>query len=266
MPSSHDAKGSIQMNMCSLGVVDLDLSISPDAFGLRAFDHEKPLTRMLLGSTPCELRLMLPDSALGSDGFHNILVDNLAASTTWRSGHVSPRDMTALRRRWPRAVFRTMDRHGQDMEGLRRDARHRPDRVCHHNAPGFCPVCEVWIESALDVHMLNFHLELAQLWRCPVEWCAVWKGSVRACLEHLSEKHGGLSLFALKNVAKYFPLWTVSRHIWQMALRPDVSGIAVDARLFHEAGCRLVHKYCVYKDPFPHPALRGASFLDSCPV
>ena len=42
MLRSHDAKGSIPMGMCSLGVVDLDLSISPDAFGLRAFDHEKP--------------------------------------------------------------------------------------------------------------------------------------------------------------------------------------------------------------------------------
>ena len=61
MLCSHDAKGSIPMDMCSLGVVDLDLSISPDAFGLRAFDHEKPLTRMLPGSTPCELRLMLHD-------------------------------------------------------------------------------------------------------------------------------------------------------------------------------------------------------------
>ena len=53
MGCSHDAKGSIQMDMCSLGVVDLDLSITPDAFGLRAFDHRKPLTRMLPGSTPC---------------------------------------------------------------------------------------------------------------------------------------------------------------------------------------------------------------------
>ena len=52
------------------------------------------------------------------------------------------------------------------------------------------------------------------------------------------------------------PPWTVSRHIWQTALQPDVSGVAVDARLFHEAGCRLVHRYRVYKDPFPHPALR----------
>ena len=60
MLSSHDAKGSIQIDMCSLGVVDLDLAISLDAFGLRAFYHRKPFTRMLPGSTPCELRLMLP--------------------------------------------------------------------------------------------------------------------------------------------------------------------------------------------------------------
>ena len=117
MLSSHDAKGSIQMDMCSLGVVDLDLSISLDAFGLRAFDHRKPLTRMLPGSTPCELWLMLPDSTMGSDGFHDIVIENLAATPAWRLSHVSPSDMTALR--WPRAVFRTMNRHGPDMERLR---------------------------------------------------------------------------------------------------------------------------------------------------
>ena len=150
-------------------MVDLDLSIAPDAFGLRAFDHGKPLTRMLPGSTPCELRLMLPDSTMGSDRFHDIIIDNLAATPAWRSSHVSPSDMTALRRRWPRAVFRTMNRHGPDMECLRRGARNRPDRAFRHNAPGFCPVCEVWIEPALDVHMVNVHLEMARLWRCPVE-------------------------------------------------------------------------------------------------
>ena len=133
--------------------------------------------------------------------------------------------MTALRRRWPRAVFRTIDHHGQDMERQRRGARHRPDRA-FHNAPGFCPVCEVWIEPALDVHMhmLNVHLEMAQLWRCPVEWCAVWKGSVRACMEHLSEKHGGSSLFVLKNVARspppplgLFPATSGRRLFWRWA-------------------------------------------------
>ena len=104
--------------------------------------------------------------------------------------------------------------------------------------------------------MATFHLELAQLWCCPFEWCAVWKGSVRACLEHFTEQHGASTFFALKNVAKFFPPWTVARSVWQAALRSDVSGVAVDALLFHEAGCRLVHRHRVYKDPFPHPALR----------
>ena len=98
-----------------------------------------------------------------------------------------------------------MKRPGPHMERLRRGARHRPDQAFRHNSPGLFPVCEVWIEPSLDVHMINVHLEMAQLWRCPVEWCAVWEGSVRASLKHLSEKHGGSSLFALKNVAKFPP-------------------------------------------------------------
>ena len=53
-----------------------------------------------------------------------------------------------------------------------------------------------------------------------------------------------------------FPPWAVARDVWHAALRLDVSGVAVDALLFHEAGSRLVHRYRVYKDPFPHPALR----------
>ena len=59
MQRPNDENGSIQMNMYSLGVMDLDWSISPDVLGLRAFDAEQPVTRMLPGSSPCELRLML---------------------------------------------------------------------------------------------------------------------------------------------------------------------------------------------------------------
>ena len=85
--------------------------------------------------------------------------------------------------------------------------------------------------------MINFNLELGQLWWCPVEWCAVWKGSVSESLGHLQDKHGGSQYVASKNIAsKFFPPWTVPRDLWMTALRPDVSGIAVDAPLFHEAG------------------------------
>ena len=213
MPWSHDMNGSLPMDVCSLGVMDLDLSLSPDTFGLRSFDHEKPITRMLPGSTPCELRLMLPDSQLGTDGFHDVIIDHLATSPAWRSTHISPADITALRRRWPKAVFKTLSRRAPDVERLRRDARKLSDRAFRHSGPGLCTVCDVRMDSALDAHMVAFHLELAQLWRCPVEWCAVWKGSVRACLEHLTEKHGGSAFFALKNVAKLFPPWTVPRSV-----------------------------------------------------
>ena len=43
MRRSHDENGSIQMNMDSLGVIDLDLSLSSDVFCLRAFDATKPV-------------------------------------------------------------------------------------------------------------------------------------------------------------------------------------------------------------------------------
>ena len=43
----------------------------------------------------------------------------------------------------------------------------------HYNGPGFCGVCDTRIYSALDAHMVAYHLKLGQLWRCPVTWCAV---------------------------------------------------------------------------------------------
>ena len=112
MRQSNDENGSIQMNMYSLGVMDLDLSISPNVFGIRTFDAEQPVTRMLPGSSPCELRLMLPDEKLGMDGFYDVLIENLSATLA---------DMTSLRRQWPKAVLKTLRRQASDVERLRRD-------------------------------------------------------------------------------------------------------------------------------------------------
>ena len=209
------------MNMYSLGVMDLDLSISPDVFGLQAFDSDRPASRMLPGSTPCELRLMLPDVKLAIDVFHHVNIENLSASPTWRSSHVSPADISSLRRCWPKAVFSTLRRRASDVERLCRDAPKRDDKAFSYSGPGFCGVCDTRVHTALDAHMIACHLELGQLWSCPVEWCAVWKGSGRAYLEHLAEKHGGSTLGATTNI---FPPWTVTRDVWHASLRPDVSG------------------------------------------
>ena len=190
MKRSHDENGSIQMNMYSLGVMDLDLSISPDVFGLRAFDDTKPVARMLPGSSPFELRLMLPDDKLGNDGFHDVIIENLSGTPTWRSSYVSPAQVTTLRRQWPKAVFDTLRRRAPDIERLCRDAPNHADKTFRYGGPGYCGVCDTRIYSALDAHMVACHLELGQLWRCPVTWCAVWKGSGHACLEHLLRSMG----------------------------------------------------------------------------
>ena len=212
--------------MNSLCVMDLDLSISPDVFGLRAFDTDSPNTRILPDSTPYELRLMLPDAKLGIDGFHDIIIDNLTASPPWRSSYISQGDVAALRRRWTKDVhvFRTLYRRSPDVERLRRDARKRSDRAFRYSGPGYCSVCEERVHTALDSHMIAFHLELAQLWRCPVEWYAVWKGSVREYLEHLAEKHGGSTFVAMENVEKFFLPWTLTQSVWLHALCPDFRG------------------------------------------
>ena len=252
MRDSHDHGGKEPINLCSLGVIDLDQSVCPDIFGLKAFSKGLPITRMLPGSSPCELQLLLPDSTLGKEGFHDVIIENLVVSSTWRSRHVSPSDITALRRRWPRSVFKVMQERGREMEQLRRQAFQRPEWAYRHAQPGLCPVCKIVIDSRVDVHMMGFHLELGQLWRCPVEWCAVWKGSVSKCREHFNDKHGGSTTLDFGSVSRSFPPWTVLRDFWTLALRPDVSGIAVDVKFFQEAGSRLVHKYRVYRDPLPH--------------
>ena len=122
MRESNDPNGSESTNLCSLGVVDLDLTVCLDVFGLRAFDEKMSVTRMLPCSSPCDLRLLIPDITIGPDGFHDVVIDNLIGTSTWRSRHVSPSDVIALRRRWPQAVFQVMKKCSVVLEKLRREA------------------------------------------------------------------------------------------------------------------------------------------------
>ena len=210
----------------------------------------------LPGCCPCDLRLLIPDAGLGKKGFHDVVIENLLGTSVWRSKHVTPADVIGLRQRWPKAVFHVMRERSVEMEDLRRKA-HRGDQPAYrYTGRGYCPVFKTKTDQALDSHMMCHHLDLGQLWRCPVEWCAVWKGSVGECRDHFKEKHSGSETIDFDKVSKAFPAWTVTRDFWKQALQPEISGIAVDISLFRESGRRLVHIYRVYRDPLPHPALR----------
>ena len=256
MRKSNDVNDKEETVLDSLGVLDLDLSYGPDSFGLKAFDEEKPITRMLPGSGPCDLRLLLPDVGLGDTGFHDVVIENLLGTSVWRSRHVTPADIIGLRQRWPKAVFQVMRERQPELEDLRRKAFTSNQPAYRYAGRGYCPVCQTKSDEGLDTHMMCQHLALGQLWRCPVEWCAVWKGTVRECRDHFSDKHRDSETVDFDKVSKMIPSWTVPRDFWAKALRPEISGIAVDVMLFHESGRKLVHKYRMYRDPLPHPALR----------
>ena len=110
---------------------------------VRSKGERMPVTRMLPDSSPCELRLLIPDTKIGQDGFHDVVVENLIGSSTWPSRHVSPSDVIALRRRWPRAVFQVMRERSVELEDLRRQAYAGLQSAYRYTGRGYCPVCEI---------------------------------------------------------------------------------------------------------------------------
>ena len=209
MRSSNDNDRVDPVGLSSLGVVDLDISIVPDVFGLWF---------------PNELCVLIPDAGATLVDFHDIIMSDLHATPEWRARRIVPSDVTLLRRCWPKILFATMHKRQADMENLRRSCWHQPERASSHGRPGYCPQCKEYVAGALDRHMMNNHLELGQLWRC--RWNGVLFG--RAQLDHLRCKHGESQFLALENLGVISPPWTVPRDFWHTALQPDVSGIAVD--------------------------------------
>ena len=60
MRELNDPNGSETTNLCSLGVVDLDLSVCPDVFGLRAFDEKMPRYQNVARFQPMRTKIAYP--------------------------------------------------------------------------------------------------------------------------------------------------------------------------------------------------------------
>ena len=155
---------------------------------------------MLTGQFPNELRLLISDMDIAPHSLHDIMIKDLSASTSWRSCLVLPGDVTSLRRRWLNRLFWTLRKRRAEMDQFRRDSCSRPE----WEFPGRCSLCQEDIATALDKHMVDFHLALGQLWRCPVEQCTAWKGSSSDCLAHVGKKHGGSENVAIDKLEKLF--------------------------------------------------------------
>ena len=89
-----------------------------------------------------------------------------------------------------------------------------------------------WIKLDMNRHVVNYHLNLAQLWRCPVSGCTVWKGTPQDCMDHLRVAHAVPAAVKSANLGNRFPPWTVRRQMWTDTLKSPNSGISTDVLLF----------------------------------
>ena len=95
------------------------------------------------------------------------------------------------------------------------------------------------------------------IWRCPVPWCTVWKGTSQDCMDHMRKAHNTPVVVKAGNLARWFPPWTVTRKQWHSMSRPSVSGIVIDTFLFSRIGMPLFHLCRVFDRQGGHPAFRG---------
>ena len=82
-----------------------------------------------------------------------------------------------------------------------------------------CRFCGKVIRVDMYCHVARLHLDLVQLWRCPIAWCTTWKGSPHDCLEHLRNGHDAPWISKTASIEKYAPPWTVRRQLWTDSLR-----------------------------------------------
>ena len=154
---------------------------------------EAPVVKVMLGRDGQCIRVLIPDEYVGYRGFHDVMFFD---RTDEDAPYVAVNDLLALRQQWPVLNL--------ELEELRRMCK---KKYC--GAPTWlCTLCGKVIRLDKFRHVANYHLELAQLWRCPVSWC---KGTPQDCIDHIRLVHSVPATVKAANLGRWFPPWTVTR-------------------------------------------------------
>ena len=149
----------------------------PDVMGLRALRPDAAAVKVMSVRDSRCIRVVTPDNHV-TCGYHEILLHDMGEEEL---PFVSLSELDYLRRIWPRAVFAFMTRYQQDLERKRKECKDRFG--CTQS--GNCTHCGKYIQMDLGKNIASCHLELAQLWRCPVMWCTLWKGTAHDCVDYM---------------------------------------------------------------------------------
>ena len=192
----------------------------PDVMGLRAL---RPVKVMSVPNSLC-IRVVAPDDHVNI-GFQEVLLHDMEEEDL---PFVALSELNCLRQGWPKPLFVFMSRYQHDLEQMRKECKERFGCMQSSN----CTHCGKYIQQNLGKYIALFHMVLAQLWRCPVTWCTVWKGTAQDYVDHLRKTHEISHSVKAANLARYFPPWTVKRSQWSEMTRPAISGVAIDTLLF----------------------------------
>ena len=189
-----------------------------------------------------------PDPRGLDQNFHDVTIVDMGDVP---ESSVSIPELSLLRQQWPPAVLSHMVWLQQELEGMRAEAKQR----FLQTRPSSCIYCGIWIKCDMYRHMAKFHLDLAQLWRCPVSWYTVWKGTPQDYMDHVRGVHVPWDVKSA-SLEQFFPPWTVRRQVWSDSLKQQHSGISTDMLLFSDISLSLIHHYRIHKGGLPHVAFR----------
>ena len=238
----------LSLDLASDQLYDIPPEI-PDDMGLRALRVSAAIVKVMSVSNSWCIRVVAPDDHVDI-GFHEVLLNDMEEEDL---PFVALSELNCLRQGWPKPLFVFMSRYQHDLEQMRKECKERFG--CMQS--GNCTHCGTYIQQNLGKHIALFHMELAQLWRCPVPWCTVWKGTAQDCVDHLRKTHEISYSVKEANLTWYFPPWTVTRSQWSEMTRPTISGVAINTLLFSRIWVPLFHRYRIISRAGTHVAFRG---------
>ena len=194
--------------------------------------------------------MLIRDGRGPDQNFHDVTIVDMG---NLPESHVSMSELAKFIHRWPPAVINHMTWRQRKIELMRKVAR--TEFRQKHLMP--CTFCGTIIKSDMYRHVARRHLQLAQLWRCPVSWCTVWRGTPQDLMDHILDGHNVPREIKRASLQRLFPPWTVTRERYAESLSAQHSGISNDVLLFSEVGLSLVHHYRVHKVGRPHAMFRG---------
>ena len=178
-----------------------------DVFGLCGRREGAIESRILQGRDARSVRVLVPDPRSLEQNFHDVTVVDMGDLP---ESEVSIPELSDLTRKWPPAVRAHMRWRQPELEEMQQAAKLQYRK----KQPAQYDFCSRTIRCDMYRHVARCHLDLAQLWRCPVAWCTVWKGALQDLTDHVRYAHRVPEEVQNVRLEKLIPPWIVTRKVY----------------------------------------------------